>query len=180
MCCSYVTISVVSPLDAQAVLEPPFGLHWGDSPEKLITWASRQSLNVTISTIGAKPALRILKIQPAIGFLPDTQAGSVEGRFNKGKLFELTVHYFDPKATAEELETRFEIMRKQTALDHGPLLTNQQQRVVVNQFVTRTRSFHQEPLRGIFLILTFTEEIDLLRNLNGARFSIVYRNTNCE
>jgi hypothetical protein len=163
---------------AQAVLEPPYGLRWGDSPEKLITWASRHSLNVTISLPGDQPAMRILRIEPKKGFLPETQAGAVEGRFLTGKLFELTVHYFDPEASADLMESRFEALRKQVALEHGALLTNQQRRTVEDHFVTRIQSFHREPVKGLFLLLAYTEVEDLLRKSKEARFSLIYRNDN--
>ena len=163
---------------AQAVLEPPYGLRWGDSPEKLITWASRHSLDVTISLPGDQPAMRIVKIEPKKGFLPETQAGAVEGRFLTGKLYELTVHYFDPEASADLMETRFDSLRKQVATEHGALLTNQQQRTVADQFVTRIQSFHREPVKGLFLLLAFTEVEDLLRKSKEARFSLIYRNDN--
>ncbi|MES2924340.1 MAG: hypothetical protein V4819_22505 [Verrucomicrobiota bacterium] len=163
---------------AQAVLEPPFGLRWGDSPEKLITWASRHSLNVTISLPGDQPAMRVLRIEPKKGFLPETQAGAVEGRFLTGKLYELTVHYFDPEASAPLMESRFEALRKQVALEHGALLTNQQRRTVEDQFVTRIQSFHREPVKGLFLLLAYTEVEDLLRKSKEARFSLIYRNDN--
>ena len=163
---------------AQAVLEPPFGLRWGDSPEKLIAWASRHSLNVTISLPGDQPAMRVLRIEPKKGFLPETQAGAVEGRFLTGKLYELTVHYFDPEASADLMESRFEALRKQVALEHGALLTNQQRRTVEDHFVTRIQSFHREPVKGLFLLLAYTEVEDILRKSKEARFSLIYRNDN--
>ncbi len=163
---------------AQGVLEPPFGLRWGDSPEKLIEWASKHSLDVTISLPGDQPALRVLKISPRKGTLPDSEAGAVEGRFLGGRLFELTIHYVDPEASADLMESRFEGLRKQVSLEHGPLLPNQQQRKVADQFVTRTQSFHREPVKGLFLLLAFTEVEDLLRKSKDARFSLVYRNDN--
>lgn len=163
---------------AQAVLQPPFGLRWGDSPEKLIAWASRHSLDVTISLPGDQPGLRVLRIEPRKGFLPETKAGAVEGRFLGGKLYELTVHYFDREASAEVMETRFEALRQQVTVEHGALLTNQQQRAVEDQFVTRTQSFHREPVKGLFLLLAFTEVEDLLRKSKDARFSLIYRNDN--
>ncbi len=165
-------------LIAQVVLEPPFGLHWGDSPEKLITWASRHSLDVTISLPAGQPSLRILKIQPEKGLIPESQAGAVEGRFLTGKLYELTVHYCDPEASAELMETRFEMLRKQITLEHGTLLNNQQLRTVADQFITRTQSFHQEPVKGLFLLVAFTEVEDRLRKSKQARFSLIYRNDN--
>jgi len=163
---------------AQAVLNPPFGLRWGDSPEKLITWASRHSLDLTISLPGDQPGLRVLKIQPRKGFLPETKAGAVEGRFLGGRLYELTVHYFDPEASADLMEARFEELRKQVASEHGALRANQQQRAVEDQFVTRTQSFHREPVKGLFLLMALTEVEDLLRKSRDARFSLIYRNDN--
>jgi hypothetical protein len=163
---------------AQAILNPPFGLRWGDSPEKLIVWASRHSLDLTISLPGDQPGMRVLKIQPRKGFLPETKAGAVEGRFLGGRLFELTIHYFDADAPAAVMETRFEELRKQVTREHGSLLANQQQRSVEDQFVTRTQSFHREPVKGLFLLLAYTEVEDLLRKSKDARFSLIYRNDN--
>ncbi len=119
-----------------------------------------------------------MRIEPKKGFLPETQAGAVEGRFLAGKLFELTVHYFDREASANVMESRFEALRKQVALEHGALLTNQQRRSVEDNFVTRTQSFHREPVKGLFLLLAFTEVEDLLRKSKDARFSLIYRNDN--
>ena len=173
-----VLVAMACPGLAQGVLEPPFGLRWGDSPEKLIIWASKHSLDVTISLPGDQPAMRILKIAPKKGFLPETQAGAVEGRFLGGKLYELTVHYVDPEASADLMESRFAALRKQVTQEHGALLPNQQQRTVADQFVTRTESFHREPVKGLFLLLAFTEVEDLLRKSKDARFSLIYRNDN--
>ena len=122
--------------------------------------------------------MRILKIAPKKGFLPETQAGAVEGRFLGGKLYELTVHYVDPEASADLMESRFAALRKQVTQEHGALLPNQQQRTVADQFVTRTESFHREPVKGLFLLLAFTEVEDLLRKSKDARFSLIYRNDN--
>ena len=173
-----LTLLTAGTAASQAILEPPFGLRWGDSPEKLVDWAARHSLDVTISLPGDQPALRILRIEPKKGFLPETQAGAVEGRFLSGKLYELTVHYTDREASADLMETRFEALRKQVALEHGALLANQQRRAVEDQFVTRTQSFHREPVKGLFLLLAFTEVEDLLRKSKEARFSLIYRNDN--
>lgn len=176
--CAVIWFIATSPAASQGILEPPFGLHWGDSPEKLIVWASKHSLDVTITLPGDQPAMRILKISPRKGFLPETQAGAVEGRYLGGKLFELTVHYFDPEASSDIMLARFEALRKQVVIDHGSLLPNQQQRSVEDQFVTRTQSFHREPVKGLFLLLAFTEVEDLTRKSKDARFSLIYRNDN--
>jgi len=162
----------------QALLEPPFGLHWGDSPEKLIGWAGRQALDVTIVLPGDQAALRILKIQPRKGLLPGSQAAALEGRFLSGKLYELTLHYLDPEVSADTLGARCEALRKQLAAQYGALTADQQQRTVEDKFATRTVSFHREPVKGLFLLLAFTEVEDLLRQSKEARFSLVYRNEN--
>lgn len=174
ICCFVTLVSA----GAQAILNPPFGLRWGDSPEKLIVWASRHSLDVTISLPGDQPGLRVVRIEPRKGFLPETKASAVEGRFLDGKLFELTVHYADREVTADTVEMRFEELKKQISLEHGTLLANQQQRSVEDQFVTRTQSFHREPVKGLMLLLAFSEVEDLLRKSKEARFSLIYRNDN--
>ena len=162
----------------QAILEPPYGLHWGDSPEKLIAWASRHSLDVTISLPGDQPGLRVVRIAPRKGFLPETKASAVVGRFLGGRMYELTVEYFDAEASVAVMEARFAEMRKEIVTRHGDLRPNQQERSVEDQFVTRTESFHREPVKGLFLLLAWTEVEDLLRKSKEARFSLVYRNDN--
>lgn len=127
---------------------------------------------------GDQAALRIVKIQPRQGLLPESQAAAVEGRFLSGKLYELTVHYVDPEASADAMAVRFEALRKQLGAQHGALTANQQQRAVEDKFATKTLSFHREPVQGLFLLLAFTEVEDLLRQTKEARFSLIYRNDN--
>lgn len=110
--------------------------------------------------------------------LPDSPASAVEGKFLNGGLYEVTVHYADAAASAEIMEGRFEKLRTQITLEQGPLLANQQRRLVEEQFVTRTQSFHREPVRGVFLLIAWTEVEDLLRKTKEARFSLIYRNDN--
>lgn len=172
-----LVLSVVSGR-GQSPLEPPFGLHWGDSPEKLIDWSARHSLDVNISLPADQPGLRIVKVESRKGTIPEVGAAAVEGRFLAGKLYEVTIHHKDPDASTDVMEARFEKARKQLTQQHGPLLQNQQQRSVEDQFVTRTQSFHREPVKGLFLLLAYTEVEDLLRKSKDARFSVIYRNDN--
>jgi hypothetical protein len=122
--------------------------------------------------------LRILRIQSRKGMLPDSPASAVEAKFLNGGLYEVTVHYADPAASAETMEERFFKLRTQITQEQGPLLANQQQKRVEDQFVTRTQSFHREPVRGVFLLIAWTEVEDLLRQSKEARFSLIYRNDN--
>lgn len=165
-------------LHAQALLEPPFGLRWGDTPEKLINWASRHSLDVNILLPGDQPALRVVRISPKTGNLPETAAQSVEGRFHTGRLYEVTVHYRDPAVSTDEMEARFNKLKKALAAEYGDLTTNRQDRNVKDQFATRSLSFHREPVKGLFLLLAYTEVEDQLRHSKEATFSLVYRNDN--
>ncbi len=162
----------------QAVLEPPFGLHWGDTPEKLIDWASRHFLDVNISLPGDQPALRILKISPKKGNLPDSAAQALEGRFHSGRLFELTVHYRDPEAGTDAMEARFNKLKKELSAEHGALTPNRQDRFIKDNFATSSVSFHREPVKGLFLLLAYTAVEDQLRKTSEATFSLLYRNDN--
>ena len=165
-------------LAGQALLEPPFGLHWGDSPEILLGWAARHALDVTVVLPGDEPGLRIIKVQARKGPLPGSQAAVVEGRFLVGRLYELTVHYVDKDATADAMATRFEDLRKQLSVQYGMFAADRKQRTVEDKFVTKTIAFHHEPVKGLLLLLALTEVEDLLRQSRDARFSIIYRNEN--
>lgn len=168
----------VASAAGQAVLEPPFGLRWGDTPEKLIDWASRHSLDVNISLPGDQPALRILKISPRKGNLPGAAAQALEGRFHSGRLFELTVHYRDPEASTDTMEARFNKLKKELSAEYGALSANRQDRVIKDNFATRSVSFHREPVKGLFLLLAYTAVEDQLRKTSEATFSLIYRNDN--
>lgn len=176
--CLVIALLGWARLHAQAVLEPPFGLRWGDTPEKLIDWASRHSLDVNISLPGDQPALRIVKISPRQGNLPGAAAQALEGRFHSGRLFEVTVHYRDPAAKADEMEIRFNKLKKELTGEYGALSANRQDRTIKDQFATRTLSFHREPVKGLFLLLAYTEIEDQLRQTREATFSLLYRNDN--
>ncbi|HEX5789639.1 MAG TPA: hypothetical protein VFY13_00735, partial [Luteolibacter sp.] len=157
---------------------PPYGLRWGDSPEKLISWAQEHGYDITTTIPGKQPGLRIIRIAPEQGLIAQSKASAIEGRFLAGRLYEMTVDYSDPAAGAEAIATRFEELKRQITREYGPLLANQQQRSVNDQFATRTESFHREPLKGLFLLLAYTEVEDLLRKTKDARFSLIYRNDN--
>jgi hypothetical protein len=173
-----VLLTGIGELSAQAILKPPFGLRWGDSPEKLITWGRKHNLDITISMPGKQDGLSLLRIYSSDGHLPDSEASALEARFLGGRLYELTVDYADPKAGPDEMEARFEALKRQTIKEYGKLKTNKQQRTIRDQFVTRTESYHREPVKGLFLLLAYTEVEDLLRSSKSSRFSLIYRNDN--
>jgi len=159
-------------------MDPPLGLHWGDSPEKLISWASRHSLDVSITLPGDHPALRILRISARKGFLPGMQAGSIDTRFLNGRLFELSIDYADPTAPTRVITARFEKLKRQLSAEYGKLTPDRTDRSIEDGFSTRRVSLHREPVRGLFLLLAFTEVEDTLRKTREARFTLLYRNDN--
>ncbi len=175
--CVLVTLAAHTARAADE-LSPPFGLRWGDSPEKLISWASRHSLDVNIFLPGDQPRIRVLRASARRGFLPETQAAELEARFLAGRLIEVTVHYHDPEWRADTVEERFQKLRQQVTSAYGELTPNRQERTVDDQFSTRKLAYHREPVKGLFLLLAYTEVEDLLRKTRDARFSLLYRNDN--
>jgi hypothetical protein len=122
--------------------------------------------------------LRVVRISPRGGNLPGTAAQSVEGRFLSGRLFEVTVHYRDAAVTADNMEARFNKLKNALATEYGELAVNRQDRTVKDQFATRNLSFHREPVKGLFLLLAYSEVEDQLRHTREATFSLLYRNDN--
>lgn len=164
---------------AQSPLAPPFGLRWGDTPESFVTWAEKHALDITITLPAAEPGLRILRASSAKAApLPQSTASALEARYLKGRLFEVTEHYTDPDLPLALFEARFEETRKRLTHDHGPLLANRGERKVEDHFVTNTRAFHREPVKGLLLMLVCTELEDSLRESKSSRYSILYRNEN--
>lgn len=160
------------------MLDPPFGLSWGDSPEPLIEWADRHALDIRISLPGDQPDLRIVRIGNEERTLPSSKARVVEASFLQGRLYELTVHYGGGKDGIDLTERRFAQLKRQLTTEYGELVANRQERSVEDDFATRTLSFHREPVKGLFLLLAYTEMEDLLRKEREARFSLIYRNDN--
>jgi hypothetical protein len=170
LCCGFAA--------AQSPLTPPFGLRWGDSPETFLSWAEKHSLDITITLPAAEPGLRILRASSAKGPLPGSVASALEGRFLKGRLFEITEHHADASLPTELFVARLEETRKRLTHEYGALLANRMERKVEDQIVTSTRAFHLEPVKGLILMLISTELEDLLRKSKSSRFSIIYRNEN--
>ena len=93
-------------------------------------------------------------------------------------MFEFAAHYEDTEATYEIMMARFEKLRRDLAGEHGDFLANRELRKVDDVYVIRTRSFHREPVKGLFLLLTLTTIEDQQRGGGKARYSLVYRNEN--
>jgi hypothetical protein len=176
-----VTVWLLSMLasNAQALLSPPFGLKWGDSPQTLFDWAERQKLDVTLSLPGHQVDERHVVITNSKGMLPKHEASSLEARFNKGKLYEVTINYADPNWSLSTTKLKWNEARRSLTSQHGPFkLSNKKRNTSKDKFLTDSISYHIEPVSGLFLMMSFTEVRDTLRNSSKARFSLIYHNDN--
>lgn len=163
---------------AQAILAPPFGLQWGDTPDKVLDWAEAKKLDVVIKTWGAKPELYEVRVSSPDGPLPGHQAYALETRYYWGKLFEVTVHYGAPGMKVVDVGRSFEKLKRALVVKHGSFIPNNKKEENKDGFVRRSVAYHVEPVRGLLLLLSKTEVQDALRKKQSARFSLMYRNQN--
>ena len=165
-------------LCAQAILAPPFGLQWGDTPDKVLDWARDKNLEVNIKIPANHPEIRDIRVSSAVGSLPGSQAYAVETRYHWGKLFEVTVHYGAPGRKVSEIRADFERVKKAMVAKHGQFSPDAKQEEKKNGFIRRSVSYHVEPVSGLLLLIALTEVEDTLRHKHSARFSLLYRNEN--
>ncbi len=173
-----VVICCSQSVCAQAILPPPFGMKWGDQPDKILDWAEGNKLDVTIKIPGKRPEIREIRVSSERGALPGHQAFAVEARYHWGNLFEVTVHYGAPGMSLGEVKSSFEKLKKAMAIKHGSFIPNNKQDKKTDGFVRSSVSYHVEPVAGLLLLLAYTEMEDELRKKRSARFSLLYRNEN--
>lgn len=163
---------------AQAILPPPFGLEWGDNMDKVLDWAEKGKLDMVIEIKGAQPDLRVIRVTSAAGPLPGHRAFALETRYHRGRLFEVTVHYGEKGADPAKLRVDFDTLKRELTLKHGQFTPNNKQVKKGDGFVRESVSYHVEPVKGLMLMMMFTEMEDTLRKKRSARFSLLYRNQN--
>jgi len=163
---------------AQALLSPPFGLKWGDNSSKLMSWADTQKLNITINLPGKELEKRHIIISSPEGKLPGHEATSIEARFNRNRLYEVTLHYSDSNLTVHQSKAKFINARKALTSRHGPFKPSSNIRNNKNNYLSESVSYHVEPVSGLFLMITYTEIRDQLRKSAKSKFSLIYRNDN--
>lgn len=76
------------------------------------------------------------------------------------------------------MEARFNKLKLELTGEYGTLTANRQDRTIKDHFATRSLSFHREPVKGLFLLLAYSELEDQLRKTREATFSLLYRNDN--
>jgi hypothetical protein len=165
-------------LTAQAILAPPFGLHWGDTPDKILDWAQLKKLDVQIKIPGDHPEIREVRVSAINGPLPGQQAYALDAIYHWGKLFEVTVHYGAPGMDVREVKVDFEKVKKVMTVKHGEFTPNNKQEKKKDGFIRRSVSYHVEPVSGFLLLMALSEVEDTVRKKHSARFSLLYRNQN--
>lgn len=163
---------------AQALLSPPFGLKWGDNPSALMDWADREKLDITIKLSGTDRNQRHIIISKKNATLPGQQASSLEARYERNRLYDVTIHYDDPSLTVHQSKSKFLNAKKALTARHGPFKPTNNFRKSKNSFTTQSLSYHVEPVSGLFVMITYTEITDQLRQTAKSKFSLIYRNDN--
>ena len=162
----------------QAILPPPFGLQWGDNMDKVLDWAETEKLDMVIDIKGDQPKLRVIRVTSSKGPLPGSRAFSLETRYHLGRLYEVTVHYGEKGARPAQLKADFDKLKREFTSKYGHFTPNNKQVKKGDGFVRESVSYHVEPVKGLMLMLLFTEMEDTLRKKRSARFSLLYRNQN--
>lgn len=165
-------------VSAQAILAPPFGLQWGDTPDKVLQWAETQKLDVLVKIPGKRPEIREFRVSAEHGSLPSHQAHALEARYHWGKLYEVSLHYGSSADKTAEVKVNFEKLKTAMAVKHGVFQANNKQESKDDGYIQRSVSYHVEPVSGLMLMIIFTELEDVVRKKETARFSLLYRNHN--
>jgi hypothetical protein len=163
---------------AQEVLLPPFGLQWGGEAETLKKWASDQQLKITERALSDKPRHTIIRVKSASGPLPDHKADALEARYHAGKLYEVSVHYGATTGDPKSIVNEFNNLKSLLAVKHGMFSPNNKQQKKVEGGISKSVSYHVEPVSGVVLLMVLSEFEDRVREAHYARFSLIYRNQN--
>ena len=171
-----VILMAVSTSNGQPLLKLPFGRQWGEEPSGLLQWAGKVKLDVFVELPADAPALQVFRFQEKGGGIPSLEANSVEARFHKDRLYELTINYEFPGKTPDEVRERFHKMKRALEKGRGEFRKNGRAQNVDDNFLTREESFHYETAPGVFLLMAYSSVEDLLRKEGEARFSVIYHN----
>lgn len=170
-------LSACVPVVGAEPLQPPFGLSWGDSPNRLVDWAVRMKLDQTVKAPADEPRLKILLVSPAKGSLPGHDASTLEARFMDGKLFEVALHYSYPGKGAPFVRAQFVELKKILTRRHGGFKPGGQKRETpIEGVTTRSTAFQIDPAPARYLMLILTEAMDTKRGDASARFTVIYHN----
>ena len=76
------------------------------------------------------------------------------------------------------MKADFNELKSALTLKHGILSPNNKQDKNEGGFIRKSVSYHVEPVKGLLLLLVFSQLEDTGRDKHSARFSLLYRNQN--
>lgn len=159
------------------MLPPPFSLQWGDSPKRIMEWASSAGLDHTVLSPARNPQLKIHKVSSPGGTLPDHEASILEARFTEGELFEVTLHYVYPGKPADVARGKFTLLKRLLTDRHGAFRLGAKETSKTGGVVTLSTSYRLDRPGGSSLELVLTEITDPQRGDSEALFSVMYHNS---
>lgn len=161
----------------QVLLKPPLGRQWGEAPAELLQWAGKARLDVFVELPAAEPDLQIFTFQEKGGGIPGgSGAHSIEARFYKNRLYELTVNFEFADKDADQVRAHFHARKEKFEKEMGEFRLNGRAQSADNSFLTREESFHYEPVPKVFLLMAYSSVQDLLRKEGEGRYSVIYHN----
>lgn len=174
---SLIFLLTVHTLCGQVLLKPPFGRQWGEKPQGLLQWAGKVELDVFVELPADAPNLQVFTFQQKGGGIPgDTGAHSMEARFHKDRLYELTINFEFADESPDEVRARFHEVKRKLEKDLGKFRLNGRAQNADDSFLTREESFHYEPVPKVFLLMAYSSVKDMLRKKGEGRYSIIYHN----
>lgn len=171
-----VLFSFVPSLCGQVLLKPPFGRQWGEEPSSMLQWAGKVQLDVFVELPAHRPNIQIFTFQLPGGGIPGDKAHSIEARFYKDRLFELTVNFEFAGETPDQVRRRFHKLKEELEKGLGEFRLNGRAQNSDDNFLTREESFHYEPAPKVFLLMAYSSVEDLLRMKGEGRYSVIYHN----
>lgn len=163
-------------LSGQALIKLPFGRQWSEAPSELLQWAGKVNLDVFVELPANRPAVQIFTFMQTGGGIPNHAAHSIEARFYKDRLYELTVNFEYPDETPDQVRERFHRVKDDLEKKLGAFRLNGRSQSVDDNFLSREESFHFEPVPRVFLLMAYTSVEDRLRKKGEGRYSVIYHN----
>ena len=163
-------------LSGQFLVKLPFGREWGEAPAEMLQWAGKVDLDVFVELPAKRPEVQIFTFKQTGGGIPNHPAHSIEARFFRDRLYELTVNFEYEDETPKEVRKRFYDVKRDLEKKMGEFRLNGRSQSVDDNFLTREESFHFEPSPKVFLLMAYSSVEDRLRKKGEGRYSVIYHN----
>ena len=165
-------------VEAQSLLSPPYGQQWAETPDRFLSWAESQDLDIEITSPAENRAKRYIRAYSKKLGNKKLGVHSIEARYHHSQLYEVTVDYFDPKLSSAAAKTKHIEAKRAIVSQYGTMKPGEKSNSEKDGYRTEVVSYHIEPIGGLMLVILSTEVSDLLRKKSLFRFSLIYRNEN--